>query len=165
MDFVKFIRGSLCERSKHKKGTLNNNLYKLILNSLYERFALGLQKKNYFNSRTGAYEPAQCSGNTNPFIASLTTDFIRAVLSELADELVNQGYSVISMTTDGLITNYPFTGIRYNVNTPLVERFKNYTDLIGVGRDNWLELKISTEELFSWKTRTHFANSFCFRPW
>jgi hypothetical protein len=36
---------------------------------------------------------------------ALTTGFIRTVWSELAYELTTRGYTVVSMTTDGLLTN------------------------------------------------------------
>jgi DNA polymerase type B, organellar and viral len=122
--FVRDMRG---RRAEHKKGTLSNNFYKLILNSLYGRFGLGISPKPFFNTRTGAYDIQGPNANRNPFLASSITGFIRAVLSELAHELATRGYLVVSMTTDGLITDCPTSEILRTVESPLVNLFKETT--------------------------------------
>lgn len=153
----RFVRDIRLERSKHPKGSLYNAFYKLILNSLYGKFAQGVNPKKYFNARTGQYDLGGRGANTNPYLAALITGFIRAVLSELAHELTARGFIVVSMTTDGLLTNAPLEFILRNVKTPFVEAYKSLVKDSGGHPDGYLELKASTERLFSWKTRGQYA--------
>lgn len=152
----RFVRDIRLERSKHPKGGLYNSFYKLILNSLYGKFAQGVNPKKHFHSRTGLHEVGGRDANTNPYFAALITGFIRTVLSELAHELTARGFLVVSMTTDGLLTNAPREFILRNVKTPFVEVYKKLVQDSGGNPDDYLEVKGSTERLFSWKTRGQY---------
>ena len=152
-----FVCDQRLERQKHKKGTAENNFYKLILNSLYGRFGLGVSPKKYFDSRTGSLREGGADSSTNPYLAALTTGFIRSVLSELAYELSIRGYLVVSMTTDGLITNCSHENIIKEIKTPLIMAFRQAVASAGASEETYLELKTETEKLYSWKTRGQFA--------
>lgn len=153
----RFVRDIRSERSKHAKGSLYNGFYKLILNSLYGKFAQGVSPKKYFNARTGLHEASTCDVNTNPYFAALITGFIRTVLSELAHELTHRGFLVVSMTTDGLLTDATREFILNNVDTPFLGAFKALVEDSGGRSDEFLEEKGHTDNLFSWKTRGQYA--------
>jgi hypothetical protein len=152
--FVKDIR---LERAKHAKGSLYNSFYKLIGNALYVRFALGVSPKQYFNSRTGGHDQGVRDVNTNPYFAALTTGFIRTALGELAYELTTRGHIVVSMTTDGLLTDCPRDVILREIRTPFLMALKSHIEDSGQDPDSYLELKCTTNALFSWKTRGQYA--------
>lgn len=153
-DFVKDLR---VERLKHKKGAAENNFYKLILNSLYGRFGLGVYPKKYFDSRSGSLREGTSDSNSNAYLAALTTGFIRSVLSELATELAVGGSLVVSMTTDGLITSCGLESIIKEIKTPLIMSFRRAIVSAGALDESYLELKTETEALYSWKTRGQFS--------
>jgi hypothetical protein len=92
-------------RREHPKGTIMNYLYKEIGNSIYGLTAMGLSGKSSFDIKT--QQPVRIYGGayTNPLIASYTTAFVRSVISECLNNLELLGGHVISVTTDGFITN------------------------------------------------------------
>lgn len=152
-----FVRDQRIERKKHKKGTAENNFFKLILNSLYGRFGLGVHSKKYFDSRTGLHREGSADSSTNPYLASLITGYIRSVVSELALEIVCRGYLIVSMTTDGLLTTCSHETAIREIKSPLVTSFRKAVVSVKAAEESYLELKGSTQEVFSWKTRGQFA--------
>jgi hypothetical protein len=152
----RFVKDVRFERSQHKKGTLANGFYKLIMNSLYGRFAMGIHPKKYFDTRTGLYSTGGRDGYTNAYLASSITGFIRAVVSELIHELSVKGCLVVSVTTDGFITDAPFEEILRDIDTPFVKAYKRCITELGDAPEKYLELKGTSENLFSWKTRGQF---------
>lgn len=77
-------------------------------------------------------------------------------MSELAYELSIRGQLVVSMTTDGLITDCPLEKVK-EIESPLVNGRPRRKEEIGLPKSSWIELKGSTEELLSWKTRGQHA--------
>jgi len=97
---------------------------------------LGVTPKQYLNARTGLHESGSRDVNTNPYFAALITGFIRAVLGELAYELTARGYTVVSMTTDGLLTDCPREEILRTIHTPFLSTYKRHI------RDTGLILRV-----------------------
>lgn len=146
-------------RREHPKGTIMNYLYKEIGNSIYGLTAMGLSGKSSFDIKT--QQPVRIYGGpyTNPLIASYTTAFVRSVISECLQNIDLLGGHVISVTTDGFITNIVDLEdklMRLDKNkTVLFRMYKvlrsNLTDGLS---DDALELKqTDTEGILSWTVR------------
>ena len=94
----------LCEwinrRAEHEKGTLQNEMFKLLGNSLYGKVGQGLGDGKAFDTREEEYQPIGPSKLTNAYFAAYVTGLVRAELAELAAVADGQ---IISMTTDALL--------------------------------------------------------------
>ena len=64
----------LCEwinrRAEHKKDTLQNEMFKLLGNSLYGKVGQGLSDSKAFNTRKEEYQPIRHSKITNAYFAA-----------------------------------------------------------------------------------------------
>jgi hypothetical protein len=138
-------------RRKHPKGSFYNLFYKLLGNSIYGQTAMGLAAKSVFNSRANRMDTVGPSQLTNPVLTSWTTDFVRAVLSELLNYIQQQGGDVISCTTDGFITNLPDMELSKPVG-PLTAYF-SLSRMLLADDPTYLELKHRTQGVASWATR------------
>ena len=85
------------------KGSLEERLMKLIINSLYGKIAQNV--RDMFTSKDKSSE----SVITNNASASLITSFVRSLLFSSFTAIHSHGYKVYSATTDGLITDMPFS--------------------------------------------------------
>jgi len=105
--FEPFVREVRNRRAALKKGSAQEQLIKLIGNSLYGRTAMGLKEKRVFDTRSGGSVQLPHSPITNEVVAAHITSLVRATLAELAG-LLSPDRRVLSITTDGFITDATF---------------------------------------------------------
>lgn len=103
--FKNIIKELQTERRKYPKGTINNLLNKELANSQYGNTARGISNKKKFDIKTGRTLRMESSELSNPIIASWTTAFIRSVIGECLEKISKLKGKVVSVTTDGFITN------------------------------------------------------------
>ena len=91
-------------RNEHPKGSLPNEMFKQMGNSIYGKLGQGLSGANAFDPRTEEHVTIDPCAVTNAYLASYITGLIRALISELIAWIPNHR-TVISVTTDGFVTN------------------------------------------------------------
>ncbi|NUC31142.1 hypothetical protein HUC22_20220 [Escherichia coli] len=147
--FLPFVQQVRENRNRHIKGSLEEKFWKEIGNSLYGKLAQGLRAKTAFDTARGLNRSLPPSSVTQPFFAAHVTGFIRAVAGELMNALPSDS-SVVSVTTDGFLTNCPLNKI--NMNGPLSSRFQSLCDIVDPG-SSMLTCKHEVSQLIAMKTR------------
>ena len=139
------------QRREHLKGTLSNLMYKEIGNSIYGSVVRGIGNKLRFDIRSKGTVRMVGDELTNPLIASWTTAFIRSIIGECLHSIQNLGGLVVSVTTDGFITNTDDLENRISDNY-LFGEFKKIR--FRLSEDNsGLELKNFGKGILAWSTR------------
>lgn len=103
--FINIENKIQAERRKHPKGTFNNLFFKLIGNAGFGLVCQGLGSKRKFDIKTKGMTIMSAGELSNPIIAASITGFIRAVIAETLNNIEKMGGRVISVTTDGFITD------------------------------------------------------------
>ncbi|HCP9544247.1 TPA: hypothetical protein OF712_004814 [Escherichia coli] len=147
--FLPFVQQVRENRNRHIKGSLEEKFWKEIGNSLYGKLAQGLRAKTAFDTARGLNRSLPPSSVTQPFFAVHVTGFIRAVVGELMNALPSDS-SVVSVTTDGFLTNCPLNKI--NMSGPLSSRFQSLCDIVDPG-SSMLTCKHEVSQLIAMKTR------------
>lgn len=147
--FLPFVQQVRENRNRHIKGSLEEKFWKEIGNSLYGKLAQGLRAKTAFDTARGLNRSLPPSSVTQPFFAAHVTGFIRAVVGELMNALPSDS-SVVSVTTDGFLTNCPLNKI--NMSGPLSSRFQSLCDIVDPG-SSMLTCKHEVSRLIAMKTR------------
>ena len=147
--FLPFVQQVRENRNRHIKGSLEEKFWKEIGNSLYGKLAQGLRAKTAFDTARGVNRSLPPSSVTQPFFAAHVTGFIRAVVGELMNALPSDS-SVVSVTTDGFLTNCPLNKI--NMSGPLSSRFQSLCDIVDPG-SSMLTCKHEVSQLIAMKTR------------
>lgn len=147
--FLPFVQQVRKNRNRHIKGSLEEKFWKEIGNSLYGKLAQGLRAKTAFDTARGLNRSLPPSSVTQPFFAAHVTGFIRAVVGELMNALPSDS-SVVSVTTDGFLTNCPLNKI--NMSGPLSSRFQSLCDIVDPG-SSMLTCKHEVSQLIAMKTR------------
>ncbi|EPE2829482.1 hypothetical protein ACSHMY_002108 [Escherichia coli] len=147
--FLPFFQQVRENRNRHIKGSLEEKFWKEIGNSLYGKLAQGLRAKTAFDTARGLNRSLPPSSVTQPFFAAHVTGFIRAVVGELMNALPSDS-SVVSVTTDGFLTNCPLDKI--NMSGPLSSRFQSLCDIVDPG-SSMLTCKHEVSQLIAMKTR------------
>ncbi|WP_112920442.1 hypothetical protein [Escherichia coli] len=147
--FLPFVQQVRENRNRHIKGSLEEKFWKEIGNSLYGKLAQGLRAKTAFDAARGLNRSLPPSSVTQPFFAAHVTGFIRAVVGELMNALPSDS-SVVSVTTDGFLTNCPLDKI--NMSGPLSSRFQSLCDIVDPG-SSMLTCKHEVSQLIAMKTR------------
>lgn len=147
--FLPFVQQVRENRNRHIKGSLEEKFWKEIGNSLYGKLAQGLRTKTAFDTARGLNRSLPPSSVTQPFFAAHVTGFIRAVVGELMNALPSDS-SVVSVTTDGFLTNCPLDKI--NMSGPLSSRFQSLCDIVDPG-SSMLTCKHEVSQLIAMKTR------------
>lgn len=93
------------ERRKYDKKSFNNLFFKLIGNAGYGLICQGLGSKRRFDIKTKGMTIMSAGELSNPIIAASITGFIRAVIGETLNNIEKMGGRIISVTTDGFITD------------------------------------------------------------
>lgn len=93
------------KRREFPKDSFYNLMYKEIGNSIYGQIAMGLSNKKSFDIKTKSYTRIEGSALSNPILASYITGFTRALIGELLFNIEKLGGRVVSVTTDGFITD------------------------------------------------------------
>lgn len=148
--FLPFMQLVREKRLSHKKGGFEERLWKEIGNSLYGKLAQGLSGKSVFEVSTGLNKPIPNSPITNPYFASMVTGFARALMSEMLCGIPSDK-SVVSVTTDGFLTNSALDEI--DLTGPICNRFRELYHQVDGGDGEILELKHRAKQLIAIKTR------------
>lgn len=113
-------------------------------------------KKN-FDIKTGEMKRIEASVLSNPLLASYTTSFTRSLVSECLHNISLLRGRVVSVTTDGFITDIPCLEERIlemESGNTLLKLFKSIRcDLTGGEDMTALELKKTCKGIISWTTR------------
>ncbi|KAI1430456.1 hypothetical protein GGR50DRAFT_702051, partial [Xylaria sp. CBS 124048] len=161
------------KRRQYPKKTFFNYMYKEIGNSIYGQTSMGLSGKRAYSPRTNTYEPVDGGFLSNPILASYITGFTRALVGECLNNIQIIGGKVVSVTTDGFITDVedleskllalsdPDSSKIYSSSPNLLclniyKSMRGYlTDIEGSEKDyRALEVKhVESKGLISWKTR------------
>lgn len=113
--FEPFVREVIRRRLEAKASgdVFMEKFIKEVGNSLYGKLAQGTVEKTHFDPRTGGRKKTSTSAITHPSLAAHITGFIRAVTFELLAGVPPQR-TVISVTTDGFLTNAPLEELDYS---------------------------------------------------
>jgi hypothetical protein len=101
-DIIHNIQGL---RKKYPKGTLQNYLYKEIGNSIYGNIVRGISTKKLFDVKTNSMKNLTANELSNPILGSYTTAIVRSVIGESLHLTHELGGNIVSVTTDGFITD------------------------------------------------------------
>jgi len=105
MPFRRVISELQSKRGEHEKGTISNLLYKEMGNSLYGSVTKGISHKMKFDIKTNKTIRMEASDISNPILATWITSYVRSLLGELLQNVEDLGGCVVSVTTDGFITD------------------------------------------------------------
>lgn len=92
-------------RSLHAKGGILNALYKELGNSQYGLTARGISSKKRFDVKVGKPLKVDVNEFANPLICTWITAIIRSIMGELLHYISLRKGKVVSVTTDGFITD------------------------------------------------------------
>lgn len=112
--FEPFMKWGWERRKSFVKGSFDEKLTKEMLNSCYGKLAQSLRPKNSFDIQAGYSKQLPPSTLTNPFFAAYTTGLARALLGEMLHNIPDDKV-VVSVTTDGFLTNVELHGIDLKV--------------------------------------------------
>lgn len=150
-------------RSQHPKGSVSNSLYKELGNSLYGLTARGISSRKKYDIKIGKPVKLDVTGLSNPIICSWITAFIRSLVGELLHFVSLHKGHVISVTTDGIISNISDLENKILIATQdsftLLKEYQKIRKELS-GNPSVLELKTSVGGgLLSWKTRGQYSSS------
>jgi hypothetical protein len=154
--FEPFVREIRARRAALKKGSVQEQLVKLIGNSLYGRTAMGLKEKRVFDTRSGSSVQLPPSAITNEVVAAHITSFVRATVIEAAAHL-RPDRRVLSITTDGFISDCSPDEIP--IDGPMARRYLALTERTTGVPQIW-EVKHRVKQLLVMKTRGQVTTEF-----
>lgn len=139
-------------RSQHPKGSILNALYKELGNSQYGLTARGISANKKFDLKLGKSVKLDVNEFANPLICSWITACIRSIAGELLHYLSTKSAKVVSVTTDGFITDYPnlesINNLQDFTDYSLFHQFCEMRNVLS-GNPNGLELKHTVEGITS----------------
>jgi hypothetical protein len=159
--FEPVIKNLRQKRQQFPKKSTENEMYKLIMNSIYGKTGQGLSGANSFNTISGESKKIPPSDITNPFFASHITGLIRAVLGELLNNLPDD-VKLINAITDGFLSTIKIKDPKniqpdeVNTSSPLCKRFQALVNRVDP-KAHMLEVKSKSNQLICGKTRLHFT--------
>lgn len=157
--FKEIIQSLQAKRREYPKGHVLNSLYKELTNSIYGNVVRGMSNKLSFDTKTGKTVRMNATELSNPILASWITAFIRSLIGECLHNIQILGGKVVSVTTDGFITNLKaLESLLYKLpenSTPLLRLYhKLRVDLHDDVKNHiTLELKSQSKGVISWSTR------------
>lgn len=105
--FASVIKDIQEVRRESPKGSFQNTMAKLLGNSMYGLVVQGMSHKTHFDIPTDSMKRSEGSKFTNPLIASWITAVVRSIVGEMLHITNALGGRVVSVTTDGFITDIP----------------------------------------------------------
>lgn len=151
------------KRRQYPKKTFYNYMYKEIGNSIYGQVGMGISGKTRFDVKSKSHVRLEGGILSNPILSSYITGFTRALIGECMNNIQRLNGSIVSVTTDGFITdvndledkllrldrkNIKCLNLYRNVRKYLTTFENEKTD------ERALEIKnIESQGLISWKTR------------
>lgn len=103
--FRDIVKDLQYKRTQYPKKTFFNYLYKEIGNSIYGQIAMGISGRKTFDVKTKSHIKVLGGVLSNPILASYITGFTRALIGECLHNIQSLDGKVISVTTDGFITD------------------------------------------------------------
>ncbi|MDA0306579.1 MAG: hypothetical protein O3B76_09910 [Proteobacteria bacterium] len=161
--FAGFSEFVAFERRKYKEtNPLREKLVKEVGNSLYGKTgqaiasekSVGNDTRKNFDTRTGGSKDLVASKISNAVLAAQTTGWLRALLSEIMENLPASAL-VLSATTDGFLCDATMNEAEAACDGPVARRFKLFSKLIG--RSEILEVKHKAASVLVLKTRGAFS--------
>ncbi len=152
------VRELSTRRARHPRGSLLNEMFKQLGNSIYGKLGQGINPKSYFDTEHDTHEEGGPCAITNPYLAAHVTGLIRALVSELIAG-VHPRYTVVSVTTDAFITNAPLSGLDFSgpvarymsmVRARLITEPESVGARIGA---DLLEQKYVARQLLPWRNK------------
>lgn len=141
-------------RQTNEKGGFEERLFKEMGNSLYGKFAQSLRPKTAFDIQAGYSKQLPPSTLTNPFFAAYTTGLARALMGEMVAS-IPEHRTVVSLTTDGMLTNATLD--EFDLNGVICQRFREQFHRIDPNGGEILELKHQAKQLIGAKTRAQYT--------
>jgi len=159
--YADYLSHMMAERGKHPKKSLENLLFKEMVNSLYGKIAQGIRDRNIRNFSLKDGDEARQLGPsavTLPIAAAMITGYIRAALHEMNQCFIAAGFDVLTTTTDGSMVGAP-VGTNFNEIVRNTYGFK----VLSAGRKRLqiadystvLEVKSEGASAWSWRTRAN----------
>jgi hypothetical protein len=139
------------KRREYPKGSISNMMYKEIGNSVYGSVVRGIGDKRKFDIKSKGSIRMVGDDLTNPLIASWTTAFVRSVIGECLHSIHSLGGKVVSVTTDGFITDVVDLELKM-AGSYLLSNYKVIRNDLS-GNDQGLELKSEGIGVMAWSTR------------
>lgn len=93
------------KRREYSKGSFGNKLYKDMGNGGYGLLVQGMSDKRKFDIASKKTIRLEAGELSNPVMASYVTGFIRSIIGECLHSISKVGGRVVSVTTDGFITD------------------------------------------------------------
>jgi hypothetical protein len=154
--FYSIIKELQSMRKEYPKGDIMNLLYKEMGNSIYGNVVRGIADKRKFDIKTGRNQRINSTELSNPILASKTTGFIRSVIGECLHNISRIGGKVVSVTTDGFITDVidlenKLLNLK-STDIPLFTRYREIRENLS-GCSTALEIKHFGKGIISWTTR------------
>ena len=103
----KFVKERGEAKDLYGKGSLQEILLKLMVNSVYGKNSQNVIQKQTWSAFKDTMEDIGCSCITNPFSAMMTTAIVQCELLAAQNELHEKGFGTYSVTTDGFISDCP----------------------------------------------------------
>lgn len=154
LDIIKeFLKNREDAKKNFGKGSLEEQMWKLISNSLYGKMGQGLRNKKAFSLQALKSTEIPNSVITHAAYASLTTSFTRAVISATMNELHLRGYRTVSVTTDGLVTDADENTMQNLTLYDFSNIIKDTLNDLNLDSNKIFELKHKSQEFISAKTR------------
>ena len=138
-------------RSEQPKGSLLNQLWKQINNSIYGLVVKGINEKRKYDLKTGKTVRMEAGLLSNPVIGSWITAFVRSVIGECLHGIQLKKGKVVSVTTDGFITDLKDLEDLLKDNF-LMSEYRNIRKDLS-GDVTGLETKHEGKGIISWTTR------------
>lgn len=151
LPFRSVIQELQSKRRMFEKGTIGNATFKELSNSIYGSVVRGMSDKRKFDIKSGTMKRMSATDLTNPIIASWTTGFVRSVIGESLDKIHKLNGKVVSVTTDGFITDIKDFESNLKVSF-MFNKFCELRDILS-GDDTGYEVKTSGYGVISWSTR------------
>lgn len=146
------------ERRKHPKGSLLNVLYKLLGNGGYGILCRGFSDQRSFDIETGSTKRMPANDISNIVLGAATTSLARSVIGELLHNINVLGGKVVSVTTDGFITdikdleNVILNSKSKGISKTFLNLYRSTREYL-CGNPEALEMKNSVRGLLSWCVR------------
>jgi hypothetical protein len=136
-------------RNQHPKGSLQNELLKQLMNSIFGKQGQGIKGTSVYDTRTDGRTNIPPCTITNPFLAGYISGLIRALIGELLADIPSDR-AVVSVTTDAVITNAEIDELSMSgpVATLLSGTKQDLT-----GDPALLETKFEVRQVLPWRTR------------
>lgn len=160
--FFEIFKDIQAKRREYPKGTIYNLLYKEMGNSIYGNVVRGISNKMSFDSITGKMFRVTGTELSNPILASWSTAFVRSVIGECLHNIQKLGGKVVSVTTDGFITNIKdLEGKLLRLpkkDIVLLTKYRSLRETLTDFKDikptkDALEIKSEGKGIISWTTR------------